>query len=284
MGLFDKIRQPLVDIAKSFSYDPEIKAITNSEENIFGFYSPSGGVGVTTLVANLAATIAASGRAVAVFDCNLMHPQLFRYLAKEQLEPPTSIADRFVNTAAPLMEFAAFAEKDELAVFSTRLGDVPADISQFDVKVIEAFYRELGESYDYVLIDMHGTLNDETVFAAASVCGKIFTLMRPLEGDCDSVYKDELVAISNQFGSRFLNIIQSPVYDFVFKAQDLKERMEMEPIVIANLPYCQYVARVGANYEVFVKTTAGTDVASQQYRDAIKHIAEVIVNYCEGEE
>ncbi|MEG2263364.1 MAG: division plane positioning ATPase MipZ [Clostridia bacterium] len=279
MGILDKLSKPIVDAAKIFSYVPDIRRNLSVGENIFGFYSPSGGTGVTTLVANIATALGATGKSVAVIDCNLNHPQLYRYLTKDRMPPSLSLTDRWINTAAPIMEYAAYSEDSMIATFSTTMSENIADLSQFSDEVISKCYREIAMLFDFVLIDMHGGLNDEPVFSALSVCSKIITLVRPIDGDIESVYKDEMTVLRYNFGTRFTNLVQCLVRDFAYRAKDLKEDTDLDFTILANIPYCPFVERVGANYDVFVKSKLGTDDASQQYRDAVKHLAEVILNY-----
>lgn len=279
MGFFDRVAEQLKDTAKAFSSVDALGQVKHAGENIFGFYSPTGGNGTTTLIANIAEALRVAKQRVAVIDLDVMHPQLFRYLSNQQEEPPRSLADKWIDPTASLSEFSALSQDSFIATFSMRTEDDVYVLAEFDRVAISQFIQEVSMIYDFVLIDMHGDLNKESVVASMEACTEIFTILRPTVGDLECVYKDNLCALNYNLGARFTNIIQAPVHSLTLGKREFDELNDLPWKMITNIPFVNAVAQVGQNYGLFVTSTIGTDAPSVAYRQAVKFLAEMLLNY-----
>lgn len=279
MGFFERVAEQLKDTAKAFSPVDALGQVKHAGENIFGFYSPTGGNGTTTLVANIADALRVAKQRVAVVDLDIMHPQLFRYLSNQQEEPPRSLADKWIDPTAGLSEFSAISLDGFIAVFSMRTEDDVYVLAEFDRVAISQFLQEVSMIYDFVLIDMHGDLNKETVVASMEACTEIFTIIRPTVGDLECVYKDNLCAYKYNIGARFTNIIQAPVHSLTLGKQEFDELNDLPWKMVTNIPYVNSVSQVGQNYGLFATSTIGTDAPAVAYRQAVKFLAETLLNY-----
>lgn len=279
MGFFDRVAEQLKDTAKAFSSVDALGQVKHAGENIFGFYSPTGGNGTTTLIANIAEALRVAKQRVAVIDLDVMHPQLFRYLSNQQEEPPRSLADKWIDPTASLSEFSALSQDSFIATFSMRTEDDVYVLAEFDRVAISQFIQEVSMIYDFVLIDMHGDLNKEPVVASMEACTEIFTILRPTVGDLECVYKDNLCALNYNLGARFTNIIQAPIHSLTLGKREFDELNDLPWKMITNIPFVNAVAQVGQNYGLFVTSTIGTDAPSVAYRQAVKFLAEMLLNY-----
>lgn len=279
MGFISQLKDQLTQTAKAFSFEDAIGRVENAGENIFGFYSPTGGNGVSTIVANVADALRLARKRVAVIDFDLMHPSQFRYLSHEQEEVPRSMVDAWIDTTVGASEFSAASSDNFIAIFSTRLEDDVYALAELDIVRISQFITDISMMYDYVLLDMHGDLNSEPVVASLDTCTEVFTVIRPTLGDLEAVYKDNMCAINYNLGARFVNIIQSPVHQLTLTQQDFKELDDIPWKLITNFPYVNAVSQVGQNYGLFATGSIGIDTPSVSYRQSIKFLAELILNY-----
>ncbi len=284
MGFKDKLLSQLKTLTQAFSAEDALGRVQHAGENIFGFYSPSGGNGVTTLVVNIADALRIAKKRVAVIDFDLMHPQVFRYLSKDQEECPNSMVDRWISPTSNLAEYAAMSADSFIATYSTRLEDDVYALAELDIVTITQFIRDVAQIYDYVLIDIHGNLNQETTIAAMDTCTEIFTVIRPNSGDLESVYKDNLCTLNYNMGARFTNIVQSPIHQLSISKQEFDEYSDIPWKMITNVPYVSEVSFVGQNYGRFVSGDVGTSAPAVAYREAAKFLAEVILNYYSEQE
>ena len=97
----------LAQVRKNFE---ERRRVTQSLEGIgtrIGVYSGKGGVGKTTVATNLAVTLAAQNKDVALFDCDIDCPNVTRVLRitegpvqnGEKLSPPTRFGVKVMSMA-----------------------------------------------------------------------------------------------------------------------------------------------------------------------------------------
>ena len=279
MSFTERLLSQIKEVTKAFSADDAQSIVKHAGENIFGFYSPSGGNGVTTLVVNIADALRVAKKQVAVIDFDLMHPQCFRYLSNEQAEPPASMVDRWISPTTNLTEFAARSLDNYIAIYSARLEDDVYALAELDIEAIKQFITDVSRIYDFVLIDIHGDLNNEATVASIETCTEIFTVIRPTLGDLENSYKDNLCAANFSLGTRFVNLIQSPVHQLTLTDVELKELSDVPFKVITNLPFVNAISKVGQNYQLFLTSTIGTDNPSVVYRQSVKFLAELILNY-----
>lgn len=273
-----QIAAPLVSFMKSLSGEEKSKLIIPEVNNVFGFYSPTGGTGVSTMIVNVAA-ILASSKKVAVLDLDVFHPSLFRFLMTEEDENTSlkfDIYDKFIAEGTPAPQFGHKTRVDNITLF-TCLPE--ADIirwCQIDYHGIKACIKELSRLYDYVLIDIKGNLVQEPVLAALEMSTRVYTFIRPCIGDLESVYKDSMLLNTYSFGAKTKNIIQSPVED---NPGNEKLVQEYDLNLVCNVPFVKKVRDHGYNYDIFVLADGGSDKYARSYIEVCKWLADRIANY-----
>ena len=280
MEVTKQLTKPIVNFLKLFSGEEKPQLVVPEVNNVFGFYSPSGGVGVTTLIANLAAVLATNSK-VAILDLDVFHPGLFRYFIIEntdkcdQLEH--DIYDKFLAGSGNIASYGHKTIVDNITLYTCM---PEADIVRYckmDYEGICTCIKDLSKVYDYVLIDIKGTFLQETVLAAIETSTRVYTLIHPTIADIENAYKDLRILSAYSFGAKTKNIIQSPVSSAPLDAGEIKKYYKMDSILA--IPYVKKVEEMGYNYDIFVKADGGSDKAARSYIKCITWLAERIANY-----
>ena len=279
MDIKKQLLQPLMSVLKTFSGDETTdprKAIQAT--NVFGFYSPTGGTGVTTFVVNLA-TVLAEHAKVAVLDLDIFYPSAFRFLLSETDENSSlhlDVFDKFLASGSDVVSYGHETRVPNVTLFSC-LYD--ADITKYCDINMDGVYeciRQLSQIYEYVLIDINGYLNDEATLAAIESCTRVYSFIRPSSSDLERIYKDTLLLTRYGVGAKTKNIIQTPVGESTLDPQEI---IDAGLLPVMNIPYVKTVENVGYNFDIFVKVDGGSNKASRTYIECCKYLAERIANY-----
>lgn len=274
-----KVLTPVLTLLKSLSGTEDVKIALPSYNNVFSFYSPSGGTGISTFVVNTAYVLSTQVK-VAVVDFDLFHPCLFRFLLSEGggstgLHPQADLVDKLITSAASLTSFAHLTKYSNITLFTGMPQDDILKFCELDYNNIIHFIREVSKLYDYVLIDFKGPFSQETVLATIEASTQVFTFVRPLVADSDAVYKDNALLSRYGYGKKLNSIIQAQV-----KQSFLPEDMfDSDVRDLMHIPYCKEVEVAGENFDIFYATDAGSTKAGMTYADCCKFMAEYIVNY-----
>ena len=152
MDIIKQLAAPMNSLLKIFSGEKAKELNPIEEQNIFGFYSPSGGTGVTTCVANVATILAASGT-VALLDLDIFYPSLFRFFMTEE-DDKTSLAadifDKFITVGKDITTFGHKTIVDNVVLFSCLRETDIVKYCEVDYANICKTIRELSKLYDYV--------------------------------------------------------------------------------------------------------------------------------------
>lgn len=165
---------------------------------IIAIASGKGGVGKTTLVANLSAALAQYGKSVVALDANLTTSNLALHLGMHLY--PLTLHDVFEGTAK--IKDVTYAHKTGFKV-------IPADISlrkMMDVKshhYVNIFYKLL-EGNDFILIDSAAGLGKETQ-AAIEAADEMITVTNPEMPALTDALK--LSMIAEKHGTHNLGIV-----------------------------------------------------------------------------
>lgn len=126
------------------------------------FYSPKGGVGVTTLAVNTAVAAARSGRSVALVDLDLQWGQVATHL---NLSPKFSVVELARDTAAldDPGSIHAYAEvhSSGVSVFAAPLRPDQNDMMTQDH--VRGLLEGLAAAYDQVIVDGGSTFNERSL-------------------------------------------------------------------------------------------------------------------------
>lgn len=137
---------------------------------VISIVSGKGGVGKTTIVANLAVTLTKQNKKVLVIDGNVSGPNLAMHLGIP-LHYPTSLNDVLKEEA-----FVTQAIYKHVSGFSL----IPASLTELNkakVSFKDILFYLVGD-YDYILIDAAAGINEE-VEAAVEVADKVLIITNP---------------------------------------------------------------------------------------------------------
>lgn len=186
--------------------------------------SGKGGVGKTTLVANLGTSLASMGKDVTIFDANLTTPNLGLHLGIPLF--PVTLHDVLKGTANI---------KDAVYWHDSGLKIVPAGLSLKDLRGSDA--RELPNalldllgSTDIILLDASAGLGRETM-AAIEASDEVILVTNP---DLPSV-TDALKAakLAEQMGSKITGVVINRVSgkDYEMDIREIESMLEGIPIL-----------------------------------------------------
>lgn len=278
MKLVDQVIAPLLAVFQTFSGEQQNELYVPAITNVFGFYSVSGGVGVTTTVVNLA-TVLAQHKKVAILDLDLLHPSVYHYLVKpgnDGLYIHEDITEKFNAAGTDIVKYGTDTVIHNVKLFSCLPeGDV-IKYCDLDYDAIRACIADLSRIYDYVLVDIKGDLLQETVVAAIEECTRVYTFIRPWMSDVIRVRKEMALLRRYGFGSRLKNVIQSPVSESPIDPSILSEAGITH---VLSIPYVKKVEAIGFNFGIFVNADGGSDKYAKNYIACITYLAERIANF-----
>ena len=279
MGIKKQLLEPIVSLLKTFSGTEDIEVNVPDYNNVFSFYSPTGGTGVTTFVVNLAYVLAAQLK-VAVVDFDLYHPNMYRFLLDNTsdstgLQPTSDLVDKLITSGANVTAYSHATKFNNITLFTGMPFDDIVKFCELDYNNILSFIKEISKLYDIVLIDFKGNLAQETVLATIEASTRIFTFIRPLLGDADSVYKDNELLVRYGYGRRLDSIIQSNIQERYLADSELPTGASC----VMRIPYVKAVEATGESYDLFYATNAGSSKAGSAYAECCRFMAEYLGNY-----
>lgn len=278
MKLMEQLISPIVEVFQSFSGEQRNELNVPAITNVFGFYSPSGGTGVTTFVVNLAA-ILAQHKKVAIIDLDILHPSLYHYLVKPDDKGVfihEDVTEKFMVAGADVVKYSTDTVIRDVKLFSCLPeGDI-VKYCELDYNAIRSCIADISRIYDYVLIDIKGNLMQETVVAAIESSTRVYTFIRPWMSDVIRVRKEIALLKRYGFGAKLKNIVQCPVSSSPIDAGVLKEAGLVSTL---GVPYVKKVEDVGFNFGIFVLADGGSDKYAKNYISCVTWLAERIANY-----
>ena len=278
MKLFDQVLSPIIEVLHSFSGEQTEELVLPTVNNVFGFYSPSGGVGITTFIVNLAAVLAAH-KTVAILDLDVLHPGVYNYLVrpnKDGVYIKEDLTERFIASGQEIVKYSTDTIISNVKLFSCLPeGDIIKYLN-LDYDAIRNSITDLSRMYDFVLVDIKGNLFQDTVVAAIDVCTRVYTFIRPWMSDVMRVHKEIALLKRYGFGAKLRNIIQCPVSEAPLEDSALKE-IGLVPVL--KIPFVKRVEDVGFNFQIFVLADGDADKYSKSYLKCVTWLAERIANF-----
>lgn len=277
MDIKSQLLAPVVEVLKTFSGEQKTNLTPGGFQNVFGFYTPSGGTGVTTFIANLAVVLA-THKKVALLDLDIYYPSLFRFFMTEEDENHSlrfDILDKFLAEGSSVTGYGHATSIPNITLFSANPDNDITRLCNINVSGVKTCIRELSAIYDYVLIDIKGNLNQETVAAAIENSTRVYSFIRPSVADIERICKDTEILKCYSFGAKTQNIILSPVTESL----DAKELEEYGLKLVMSIPYVKQVESVGYNYDLFTVVDGGSNKAAITYIQCCQYLAERIANY-----
>lgn len=278
MKLFDQVLSPILEVFHSFSGEQTEELTLPTIKNVFGFYSASGGVGITTFVVNLA-TVLAAQKTVAILDLDVLHPGIYSYMVrpdKDGVYIKEDLAERFIAAGQEVVKYSTNTIVNNVKLFSCLPeGDIIKYLN-LDYDAIRSCITDLSRLYDFVLVDIKGNLFQDTVVAAIESCTRVYTFVRPWMSDIMRIHKEIALLKRYGFGAKLRNIIQCPVSDTPLDDNTLKE-IGLVPVL--KVPFVKRVEDVGFNFKIFVLEDGDSDKYSRSYLRCITWLAERIANF-----
>jgi MinD-like ATPase involved in chromosome partitioning or flagellar assembly len=186
---------------------------------IISVHSYRGGTGKSNLTANLAASLAASGRRVAVVDTDIQSPGVHILLGIEETGDRQTLNDYLWERCA-IRETAIEVTPPELRAGGGEVWLVPSSLKAgeiakvlregYDVGLMNDGFHDLIDtlSLDYLLIDTHPGLNEETLVSIA-VSDALVVLLRPDRQDFQGTAVT--VEVARKLGVRRLVMVLNKV-------------------------------------------------------------------------
>jgi len=149
-------------------------------------HSFRGGTGKSNTTANLATTIAKTGKRVAVIDTDIQSPGIHILFGIEQVNPAATLNQYLwgnctIEDAAHDVTPNDVNGKIFLVPSSSDAGDITRILQEgYDVRLLKKGFRNLMKSLelDYIFVDTHPGLNEETLLCIA-VANILVVILRP---------------------------------------------------------------------------------------------------------
>ncbi|MDD3147881.1 MAG: FHA domain-containing protein [Candidatus Riflebacteria bacterium] len=218
-----------------------LKPLSREGSQIVSFYSPKGGTGISTIVVNLARTIAEkSDKKVAVVDLDLRFGDILTFLVgkpgnsiseliREQEITPDNIQN-FMHKG-PGFDYLAAPKKTELAELVT-------------AQHVKTILWSLEAKYDFVLVDLKTEI-DEVTITAWELSNLIYLVGLPEIGHLLAARR--VIEIMNTFKfpeSKFKVLMNKVGREGTVSAEEVKSFLKRD---ITVLPYCPDDAVISSN-------------------------------------
>jgi septum site-determining protein MinD len=207
---------------------------------IVGVLSLKGGVGKTSSVISLGASLAKFGKKVLVVDANFSLPNVGVHL--NVLEPKSTIHDVLARKAHI---------KDSVHTLDW-FDMIPGDLfpkKKVNPLKLKSHLRSLKNKYDVILLDSSPALNEETL-ATMLASDELLVVTTP---DCSTLYNTiKAVKIAKKRGSRITGLILNKVYNKKFEL-NLKEVETTSTVpIMAVIPHDSRVMKAQSYFVPFV--------------------------------
>jgi len=176
---------------------------------VIAISSPKGGVGKTTVAANLSVALSSFGKKVIVVDCNLSTPHLTYYLSQQHHK--LTLNDALLGKAD--IKHALYQENGVMYVpASSELND----IIEVDVTRLKKNISRLAnpEMIDYVILDSAPGLGREAL-SAMEAADEIIFVAQPLEPMLDDISRgmEVVKGIGKKESNVVLNMVRKAKYE-----------------------------------------------------------------------
>jgi len=191
---------------------------------IISISSPKGGVGKTTVAANLSVALASFGKKVIVVDCNLSTPHLTYYISEQHHK--LTLNDALLGKAD--IKHALYQENGVMYVpASSELNDiVDVDVTKLKKNISRLVNEEM---IDYIILDSAPGLGREAL-ASMEAADEVIFVAQPLEPMLEDVAR--VKEVLKEFGEKqsrvVLNMVRKAKYEV--KQKDF-DRLTKTPVV-----------------------------------------------------
>jgi len=194
---------------------------------VIAISSPKGGVGKTTVAANLAVALSSFGKKVIVVDCNLSTPHLTYYISQQHHK--LTLNDALLGKAD--IKHALYQENGVMYVpASSELNDIiDVDVAKLKKNISRLVNPEM---IDYVILDSAPGLGREAL-AAMEAADEVIFVAQPLEPMLEDIARGKEVlkdigAEKEKESRVVLNMVRKAKYEV--KQKDF-DRLTKTPII-----------------------------------------------------
>lgn len=141
----DKIeKEVVIENENSFIFD-----------NSIGFLGVKGGVGTSSLLANVALDVASKGKSVCIMDADVFKPSIIRMFdCASELEEEQGLQTVLKDDSCDIRDNLIKTKYDNVYILSRSLNDKIEDFLDFEEKDFKRVIDELKSVFDIVLIDI----------------------------------------------------------------------------------------------------------------------------------
>jgi MinD-like ATPase involved in chromosome partitioning or flagellar assembly len=228
---------------------------------IISIHSFRGGTGKSNTTANLAVTLARMGKRVGVVDTDIQSPGIHVLFGLDEERMDHHLNDFLWGNCE--IEDAAYDVSDGLAVdggelavigggvhlipSSIKVGEITRVLREgYDVGVLNEGFRELGHrlGLDYLLIDTHPGLNEETLLSI-TISSMVVIVLRPDQQDFEGTAVT--VDVARQLGVPEILLVVNkvlPEYDLAAVRAEVERTYDLP--VAGVLPLSEDVVRLAS--------------------------------------
>jgi septum site-determining protein MinD len=241
---------------------------------IISISSPKGGVGKTTVAANLAVALSSFGKKVIVVDCNLSTPHLTYYMSEQHHK--LTLNDALMGKAD--IKHALYQENGVMYVpASSELNDIiDVDVMKLKKNISRLVNEEM---IDYIILDSAPGLGREAL-ASMEAANEVIFVAQPLEPMLEDIArgKEVLKELGDKQGEKDKEKESRVVLNMVRKAKyEVKEkdfcRLTKTPIV-GSIAYDENVVKSVAARKPLLKFKPNSP-ASLDFMDMAANMLEV---------
>jgi succinoglycan biosynthesis transport protein ExoP len=197
---------PRAASAGAFRYLRTALSVAHSKRSLATFLvtSPRGGEGKSTVALNLAAAFAESGSTVVLVDADLGNPAVARRMGNGEVP---GLAD-VIHSQVPPLQLSAMAIDGLKVIGAGRMRDNdPAGL--LASSGCGKFFKQLAESFDYVIVDSPSLLEGPEAGAAACWADGVLLVARPGRSKLSECYAS--VAQLSDIGAELVGVVLNDV-------------------------------------------------------------------------
>lgn len=245
-------------------------------DNIFAFVGLAGGVGTSTIVANVAKSLSRKGFSVVIVDLNICSPiQHIYYKIEQKAKKPDLVSllsgENKLGESLELKDGVSVLYANNRILFDKVVMDSPGTSANFS-SVIE----QLSSLYDVVLLDVpsHGELSFEITNMALFKSDVIIAVMDENIGCIGSYNRLERNLSYVGISTQNIHVIMNKRTNITYPTSVFKQ-LDIELDVL--LPYELSIVESGLRGNIYIDKGASSSVTATQFLEAIDELRDVIL-------
>ena len=245
---------------------------------VVSIHSFRGGTGKSSLTASLATLVAMGGRRVGIVDTDIQSPGIHVLFGLDEQTIGNALNDYLwgrcpIEAAAYPLDLEGVDGEVFIIPASLKTGEIARVLREgYDVTLLNDGFRDLiaALNLDYLFIDTHPGLNEETLLSIA-ISDVLFIVLRPDRQDYQGT--GVTVEVARKLDVPALYVIVNkvlPMFDFASVRQRVEAAYHAE--VVAVLPQCDEMMQL-ASEKVF-----GMSYPDHPLTHTLREVARVITD------